>query len=451
MNRISGGFSPNNNNTDQNMLVYPRKSSANDSNSQNRYSSWNEIETPKSNKNSIGGRGSGGMMITPEMKPRKLTKERRNQLTKANSLLVTLNEIQEEEEDDKIVNAPSDQLKTKSYVIYEDSREQLSGQTPSDDQTGNFAKQVQKNKTRHENMSMERQKKAQDEKRNVFKQKGRIKSEILPEKMFSGVNRHTNNRGNYVDASPYSQGNMGQSGNDNLNPFSQLKRDILYSNTSMQDGDNHRKMYRSMANFDEELDSVQQEDFKVQELNRRNRLNSANSGSVSSVYENEENALLDQGYYELLEKLNQQDESYRLKNMREFDQYSLLQHKVDNKNVKEWVKMVKNLRFKINYNHYEENLKWSFYNKKSTLLELADPLMQKFLNQIVNGDFMKSPPVRPQVSLKPSKSTEKLKITQIQPAFFQNPKLIYELHDSDEELDKLQEDSERFVSKRFTM
>jgi hypothetical protein len=149
--RFSGGFSPSQ--EDNQFFQNPmRKSSGTDLFSKN--SSFNDDdfaklkaginpERPVNERRSlqnIQGRGSGGH----ESAGRKSAKrERKRQLVKTNSLLVNLNEIKEVDETD-------DQGRKKfqsnvamgrtSMVIYEDSKEQTSGKTPSQNTAGKKTK-----------------------------------------------------------------------------------------------------------------------------------------------------------------------------------------------------------------------------------------------------------------------------------------------------------------------
>lgn len=112
-----------------------------------------------------------------------------------------------------------------------------------------------------------------------------------------------------------------------------------------------------MKNLQEEGEETEkfEIDFKLQELNRRNK---DNSSSLSSGAEGSDDHILDKEYYEYLQTLGDVDQVVARK-YSESDKQSFLQHKNDKEWVKDWYKMVKNLRFKIHYNHFYENMRYN--------------------------------------------------------------------------------------------
>lgn len=405
--RLSGGLSPGGEGfqnpyrkSSGSDLFQSKKSgggSGNDVYSSQKYPSMNDADMNKINIANIsgrgsskGGRGSGGFKMTPESQPRKLNKERKRQLIKANSLLVTLNEIKEVEEEEKPNRFISHTQISKmaSAIIYEDSKEQTSNNNTSEktgktggrgslpaDQNNQYNEMAEM--LYQQQLQQKSKKKSSDNKRQRFKTKGRGKSAILPDTAFFSGERDPTKRINYQDGgidgkSPklFNRKSGEYNTNDHFNAFSELHRGMRWANKSPD-----QRKYRSMKNFDE--DTVQYEvDYKLQELNRRNKKNSV---SLSSGAEDDQGELLDKDYYEFLQQLMDKDLVTPSRKQSETDKQSFLHHKNEKEWVKDWYKMVKNLRFKIHYNHFDVNLS---YNKGTDIWkEIKDDLLKRFIAQ----------------------------------------------------------------------
>ena len=187
------------------------------------------------------------------------------------------------------------------------------------------------------------------QKKNQFREKGRGKSTIIANKNNSNTDNYFTGR--LTDVGNF-QTNNGQQESE-FNGFSQLHRH--FKNVSVSKG---QRRYRSVVNFDDEISQEASDiDFKVQELNRRNNMiNSESQADGEQVAEQEGSYVsLDKEYYNFLHEVNQEQKNSGVQI--DTDKQSFLQHKQEKESGKEWYKMIRNLRFKIHYNHYHTNLK----------------------------------------------------------------------------------------------
>jgi hypothetical protein len=221
-----------------------------------------------------------------------------------------------------------------------------------------------------------------DQKRKNFGMKGRGKSAILPDRTFMSEERDFSMKkvaNEDTSKSPRLFNRNSGGYDEHINVFSELHRGIKWSKASPGVSFDHRK-YRSMKNFAEydTTNILGGVDFKQQELNRRSKR--LNSDVLRSEEGEDEAAALDKEYYEFLQSLMDKEMKTPSRKQSENDKQSFLHHKTEKEWVKDWYKMVKNLRFKIHYNHFHENLR---HNEGATLWKhIKEDLLKHF-----SGEF----------------------------------------------------------------
>lgn len=270
-----------------------------------------------------------------------------------------MNEIKEEEEEDKPQKI---QKKEESHQNREKAEEGDSHKTP---EPNSKHLQVSKN-----NLS------ESDQKRENFRLKGRGKSEILPnrrkednnyafptikitepqEEIFDDLIRSDRSNPHRENSkSPrffIKTENPKKKKKDIFSSFSELtknygKRDTL----SVHLDKKHHKIGRvgSLRSLDQ---SNENPDFKQQELMRRQKIASY---SVSADHEPEEVDLFDLEYYQFLKRIE------ILKKKNERSNAEFLHRRGDKESPgKDFYKMIRNLRFKIHYNHFFTNIRFNF-------------------------------------------------------------------------------------------
>jgi hypothetical protein len=312
--------------------------------------------------------GEGGTIISRLQGEKKIgtptmrSKKKKKILKRANTLLGNLNEIKEEDEEgiDKKLKSGSLPKSKKVNKIRASLKEETSSKERSSKQnTNSKAQKLEDDQISIEsgNILEHSQKKSGDQKRRNFKKKGRGKSEILPPRQglyLSPSMRPTS----YLRDPRYfyqEEGNPRSSPRFFIQPTKTgeliPKFPSMASKSPLMFSQGRQRRIQSLHNLDQ-INSPYNLDYKQQELiRRRNQVM-----SMQSDDEEESEELLDEEYFNYVKELGlaqrQGEEESRS------NQDFIHQRGEKDLNVKEWYKMVRNLRFKTHYNHFMTNLKF---------------------------------------------------------------------------------------------
>lgn len=236
-----------------------------------------------------------------------------------------------------------------------------------------------------------------DQKRENFRLKGRGKSEILQDRKAKNLSIPTIQISKVVDVNfPPNEKSL-QSGLSSINNNNydekrsqskspqffvrtdnlKIQQDNFYSSftdltkkynqkdtLSVQISEkNPNKMVGSLKSLDNNQNSSI--DFKQQELIRRKRKKfSISVDDDDDDFNRNDDDFLDENYYDFLKKV---EFLRKVINHREFD---FINKRADKQNIEtDWLKMVKNLRFKIHYNHYPTNIRFNYNEQLRITME----------------------------------------------------------------------------------
>ena len=369
--------------------------------------------------------------LTPDMRPRKLKNKPKKleKLTRGNSLMVTLNEIKEEDEEDRdrkrmrTINKDTLNMFIKASVNEEtSSKEKSMTFGKNDSKRKNSAEGISSSKPgdthshkeHHEspnhpenpNIGDIEQERPVSEKQHPYLNRDRGKSQVLPERElssldypyglmitsksvyspFAGGYRQYSQKGGYTHNQGPSRGyhmfsrspanyRQGHEHYINLHTenegFKGLKRKAQPTMNSIQPIVDHREQYfnerkyRSLKNFDapQRSPSLQNVDFKMQEMeNRRTRKLSA---SIAPGSDDEGSIELDEEYYRFLEEIEQLRGNLDHRATRGVVYSHQRPQEEQTRTVgrpgREIYKMMRNLRYKVHYNHFLANLRFKWF------------------------------------------------------------------------------------------